>query len=57
MNYEPLTEEEFLKDEASYLKDIFDCTIDVYSAEDPKIYDPNGKARFAEPLRPAIYVE
>jgi len=50
-------EQKFLHDEIPYLKETFSCTIEIYSADDENRYDPNGKARFAEPLRPAIYVE
>lgn len=32
------------------------CNIEIYSADAPE-YDPQGKSRFASPMRPAIYIE
>ncbi len=32
------------------------CNIEIYSADAPD-YDPQGKSRFASPMRPAIYIE
>jgi leucyl-tRNA synthetase len=32
------------------------CNIEIYSADAPG-YDPQGKSRFACPMRPAIYIE
>ncbi|MCC7576293.1 MAG: class I tRNA ligase family protein, partial [Methanomethylovorans sp.] len=34
----------------------FNCTVEVYSADEPG-YDPENKSRFAVPMRPAIYLE
>ena len=31
--------------------------VEVHSEEDPSLYDPKGRARIAEPYRPAIFVE
>jgi leucyl-tRNA synthetase len=31
--------------------------VQVYRADDPKRYDPQGRANLAVPLRPAIYIE
>jgi len=47
----------FLNDEKTYLEKVFCCTVEVYRSDDEKRYDPQGKARFAEPLRPAIFIE
>ncbi|MCE8423261.1 MAG: leucine--tRNA ligase [Candidatus Methanoperedens sp.] len=33
-----------------------ECNIEIYSADSPE-YDPQGKSRFALPMRPAIYIE
>jgi leucyl-tRNA synthetase len=46
-----------LENARDYLKKIFSCDIKIYSADDKDIYDPVNKARFAIPLRPAIYIE
>ena len=46
-----------LENARDYLKKIFSCDIKIYSADDKDIYDPANKARFAIPLRPAIYIE
>ncbi|HID27928.1 MAG TPA: leucine--tRNA ligase [Methanosarcinales archaeon] len=32
------------------------CKVEVYSADNPK-YDPRDKSKFAEPLKPGIYME
>ena len=48
---------EYLEKSKVYLKDLFSCDIEIYDADDKKIYDPSNKTRFATPLRPAIYVE
>ncbi len=50
-------------DEISALKEALDfisgavcCSIEIFSADAPG-YDPQGKSRFASPMRPAIYIE
>ncbi len=35
----------------------FNCEVNVYSADDENKYDPQGKAKAAMPMRPAIFVE
>ncbi len=52
-----ISEKGYLRDTKSYLEKIFDCNISIYNSEDKDIYDPENKSRFAQPLRPAIYVE
>jgi len=42
---------------AGFLVSEFGCGVEVYSAEDPRRTDPKGKARFARPGRPAVYLE
>ena len=41
----------------SFLESEFSCAAEIYSADDPKRTDPKGKARFAKPARPAVYIE
>lgn len=53
----PLDEKEYLHSAWKYLKEVFSCDIEIYSADDPKVYDPAKKIRFAAPLRPAIFIE
>jgi leucyl-tRNA synthetase len=44
-------------DEArEFLSRAIDCNIEIYSADNPD-YDPQGKSRFASPMRPAIFIE
>jgi leucyl-tRNA synthetase len=31
--------------------------VEAHSEDDPKLYDPKGRSRFAEPYRPAIFIE
>lgn len=40
-----------------FLSKEFGCEVAVHSADDPAGHDPKGKARYARPGRPAIYVE
>lgn len=48
---------EYLKNASDYLKGVFSCDVEIYQGDDEKIYDPVNKARYAVPLRPAIYIE
>ena len=41
---------------ADFLKEEYACEVMVESADNPT-YDPAGKAKMAEPMRPAVYVE
>ncbi|GAI54482.1 unnamed protein product, partial [marine sediment metagenome] len=52
-----IKEDIYLKKYKDYLKEIFTCDIEIFSADYDKIYDPGNKIRFAIPLRPAIYIE
>lgn len=59
--YEILTgpdidEQALLKESISFLEKEIGCPVEVHSADSPA-FDPEKKARFAEPLRPAIYIE
>ncbi len=40
-----------------FLESEFGCAVEVFSADDPARTDPKGKARYARPGRPAVYVE
>ncbi len=40
-----------------FLQGHFGCQVDVFGADDPARYDPKGKARYAKPGRPAVFVE
>ena len=51
-----LDEYVLLKESASFFEKEIGCPVEIYSAESPT-YDPENKSRFAEPLRPAIYIE
>lgn len=52
-----LDETEYLRCASSFFESLFNCSIRIYDADDADIDDPKQKARFAEPRRPAIYVE
>ena len=52
-----LNEKEYLKSSEEYLKKLFSCEIKIFNVDDKDIYDPEGKTRFAVPLRPAIVIE
>jgi leucyl-tRNA synthetase len=56
-----LTETDFdetsaLRESLDFLKRVVDCDVEVFNADDAG-YDPQGKSRFAVPMRPAIYIE
>jgi len=40
-----------------FLSGQFGCEVAVFSADDPGRTDPRGKARYAKPGRPAVYIE
>ncbi|MFO8078425.1 MAG: leucine--tRNA ligase [Thermoplasmatota archaeon] len=52
-----INEHQYLKQTIPFLNELFDCDIEIYDATDKERYDPQQKASFAAPLRPAIYVE
>ena len=52
-----IKEDKYLEKSKDYLKEMFACDIEIFSADEGKIYDPGNKIRFAVPLRPAIYIE
>lgn len=51
-----LDELAILKENQQFLEKEFNCTVEVYGADEPG-YDPENKSRFAIPMRPAIYLE
>ncbi|HOA67970.1 MAG TPA: leucine--tRNA ligase [Methanosarcina thermophila] len=51
-----LDEQALLKESASFLEKEIGCPVEVHCADSPA-FDPEKKSRFAEPLRPAIYIE
>jgi leucyl-tRNA synthetase len=51
-----LDEYALLKESASFFEKEIGCPVEIYSGDSPA-YDPENKSRFAEPLRPAIYIE
>jgi leucyl-tRNA synthetase len=53
----PIKESNYLENAKEYLKKVFSCEIEIYDATNENIYDPGHKARYAIPLRPAIYIE
>ncbi len=52
-----VNEKGYLSEAKDFLKHEFKCEIEVYSSDDEERYDPKGKAKFAVPFRPAIFVE
>ena len=47
----------YLEQATMFLKKEFSADIQIYRADDKDAHDPAKKARYAIPLRPAIYVE
>ena len=52
-----INEKDYLKNSKEFLKNAFSCEFLIYCSEDKNVYDPSNKTKFAEPLRPAIYIE
>ena len=52
-----LDEKAYLESAHAFIQNMFSAEIEIYRADDNKRYDPADRARFAVPLRPAIYVE
>lgn len=48
---------ETLREASRFLESAFGCDVEIYSADDPARTDPLGKARFAKPGRPAVFLE
>jgi leucyl-tRNA synthetase len=53
----PINEKGYLTEAKDFLAHELKCEIEVYSSDDESKYDPQGKAKFAQPRRPAIFVE
>ena len=51
-----LDELQVLNDAAEFLSREVGCDVVAYSGDNPE-YDPQDKCRFAQPMRPAIYIE
>jgi leucyl-tRNA synthetase len=54
--FSDLDEQALLNEAVLFLEKEIGCPVEVYSADSPA-FDPEKKSRFAEPLRPAIYIE
>jgi len=52
-----INEQKHLDESKDYIKKTFNCDINIFASEEKDIYDPENKSKFAEPLRPAIYIE
>jgi leucyl-tRNA synthetase len=52
-----LNEKEHLINAKRYLTEVFHCDVDISNADEPNLYDPAKKTKFAAPLRPALYIE
>ncbi|MCS4541160.1 MAG: leucine--tRNA ligase [Euryarchaeota archaeon] len=53
-----LSEHNILAEASQFFKQALGANlVQVYSADDPNRYDPQNKAKFAVPFRPAIYIE
>ncbi|MDL2261630.1 leucine--tRNA ligase [Methanimicrococcus sp. OttesenSCG-928-J09] len=55
-----LDEKQVLEEAKPFLEKEFGCPVEIFSAEEidaGEAYDPEKKSRFAEPGRPAIYIE
>ena len=47
----------FLSNATKFLSKELNCEVSVFSADEKDLVDPQKKARVAQPMRPAIYIE
>jgi len=52
-----IDEKTYLEKAKSFFEKEFNAEVNIIGADDKNVYDPAKKARFAVPLRPAIYLE
>ena len=52
-----MKEKGILSDAVSFYKSELNVEVSIFSEGDDDIYDPKGKASFAKPYRPAIFIE
>ncbi len=52
-----LDEQRIFQEAAAFFKREFKVDVQVWREGDNEAYDPSGRAKFAEPYRPAIFVE
>jgi leucyl-tRNA synthetase len=52
-----IDEKHYLEAMVPFLEKEFSAELKIYRADEKKLYDPGNKARFAYPLRPAIYLK
>ena len=53
----PLDETGILRESVAFLSAEFGAEIVVQNADDADLVDPAGKARFAQPRKPAVFIE
>jgi len=53
----PLDEKPVLLDAKKFSESELGCIVEIYSEDDPMIYDPKNRASRAKPYRPAIFIE
>jgi hypothetical protein len=52
-----LDETAVLRESAAFLGSEFACDVVVQNADDAALDDPAGKSRFAQPRKPAVFIE
>ncbi|MCW3974879.1 MAG: leucine--tRNA ligase [Candidatus Bathyarchaeota archaeon] len=52
-----LNELDIIQDAKPFLKKELRCEIEIFAEDDVNKYDPNNRARLAQPYRPGIYIE
>lgn len=53
----PLDENEHLREASAFLSQDLSAVVEILGADDDSLYDPQNKARFAIPGRPALLIE
>ena len=47
----------YLNESKDFLEKVFNCEISIIKSDNSNIYDPENRAKYAQPLRPALYIE
>ena len=52
-----IDEKKYLENSQGFLEKTFSCKFEIKKADEKELYDPKNKSKFADPLKPAIYIE
>ena len=52
-----IDEKQYLEQTKNFLQQEFSAGVTIFNADENNVFDPANRARFAAPLKPAIYIE